>query len=180
MIRPREFLHAAWRQWRSGRTMSVPALLWFSGMIGILVAMDAVSRAHTWGNDLWLVPPFAATLSILVLLPQSSIAQPIPVIFGSTLGAGMGSAASLLVHGPLYAGCMAAITLVLLDRLRIYHPPGIALSMYPLLLRPGPLFAVYVVLPFMVLAVVSAAILSRTIKSWPEYPRPLESVDERT
>ncbi len=92
----------------------------------------------------------------------------------------MGSAASPLVHGPLYAGCMAAITLVLLDRLRIYHPPGIALSMYPLLLRPGPLFAVDVVLPFMVLAVVSAAILGRTIKSWPEYLRPLVSVDGRT
>ncbi len=144
-------------------------------MVGILVLLDAMSQSLVWREQIWLVPPFAATLSILVLLPQSSIAQPIPVIFGSTLGAGLGSVAAIFVHGPPYAGLLAVIAFVLLDTLRIYHPPGIALSMYPLLLRPGPLFSVEVVLPFMLLAVGSAALLSRKLTSWPEYPRPLKS-----
>ncbi|NNM87803.1 MAG: HPP family protein [Phycisphaerae bacterium] len=173
-------MHAAWRQWRSGRAMSIPVTLWFAGMVGILVLLDSLSRDGMWHERIWLLPPFAATLSILVLLPQSSIAQPIPVILGSTLGAGLGSVAACLVHGPLYAGCMAAVVLVLLDWLRLYHPPGVALSMYPLLLRPGPLFSVEVVLPFMLAAVVSAAVLSRTINSWPEYPRPLELEGRKT
>jgi CBS-domain-containing membrane protein len=55
-----------------------------------------------------------------------------------------------------------------------YHPPGVALAMYPLLLRPGHWFPLEVVLPFTVAAVGSAAVLSRMVKSWHTYPKELK------
>ncbi|MGC8541364.1 MAG: HPP family protein [Phycisphaerae bacterium] len=124
-------------------------------------------------RTIWLVPPFAATLSILILLPSASIAQPIPVIAGSTLGAFLGSVSALVLHGPWFAVAVAAMTLLILSILRIYHPPGVALSMYPLLLHAGTIFPFGVVFPFTMLAVCSAAVLSRYVKSWPRYLRPL-------
>lgn len=139
-----------------------------------MAGLDYLSGDTFLSRFIWLVPPFAATLSILLLLPQSPIAQPIPVVVGSTLGAGIGSVAALSVHGPFFAVAVAAITLLILSRFRIYHPPGVALSMYPLLLHPGHLFSVVVVLPFTTVAVVSSALLSRRFASWPRYPLPLD------
>lgn len=139
--------------------------VWFAVLLFGLAAID---RA---GVGLALIPPFAATLSILVLLPDVGLAQPYPVVVGSTLGAGIGSAISLAGHGPLLAGCAGATALVVLVSVRAYHPPGVALSLYPLLLHPSPWFAFEIVLPFTVIAVASASICSRVFSSWPGYPR---------
>lgn len=46
---------------------------------------------------------------------------------------------------------------------------------YPLLFHPGNWFPLVVVLPFTVIAVCSAAILSRLVHEWPAYPKPLQS-----
>jgi CBS domain-containing membrane protein len=45
--------------------------------------------------------------------------------------------------------------------------------MYPALLHPGLWFAVQVVLPFTLAAVISAAVMSRLLRSWPRYPAAL-------
>jgi CBS domain-containing membrane protein len=162
-------------QWRSESRISYPAMLWFLILLGLLAGLNFFSGGSPLHHTIWLVPPFAATLSILILLPSASIAQPIPVVAGSTLGALLGSGAALAVHGPWFAVVVAGITLMTLSTLRIYHPPGVALSMYPLLLHPGVLFPLCVVLPFTFVAVCSAAWLSRRVKSWPQYPRSLET-----
>ncbi len=159
--------------WRSDSRISMAAMIWFLAMLGFLAAMDFLAGGSHLHRTIWLVPPFAATLSILILLPSASIAQPIAVVAGSTLGAFLGSASALVVHGPWFAVVVAAMTLLILSILRIYHPPGVALSMYPLLLHAGTIFPLGVVFPFTVVAVCSAAILSRFVKSWPRYPRPL-------
>ena len=57
--------------------------------------------------------------------------------------------------------------------LRAFHPPGVALALYPVLLHPGNWFPLLVVLPFTVIAVGSAALLSRLVDKWPQYPKPL-------
>ncbi|HEY4114391.1 MAG TPA: hypothetical protein VGM17_10065, partial [Rhizomicrobium sp.] len=70
----------------------------------------------------------------------------------------------------------AALTaLIVLPLVRAYHPPGVALAMYPALLHPGLWFAVQVVLPFTLAAVISAAVMSRLLHSWPRYPAPLRN-----
>lgn len=46
-------------------------------------------------------------------------------------------------------------------------------AMVPLLVHPGKWFPLVVVLPFTVIAVCSAAVLSRLVERWPSYPNPL-------
>jgi hypothetical protein len=50
-------------------------------MFGVLAALEA-NRI-----GVFLVPPFAATLTILVLLPDAPVAQPYALITGSVCGA---------------------------------------------------------------------------------------------
>ncbi len=139
-------------------------LTWFLLLLGTLAWLDGSTQF------IWLVPPFAATLSILLLLPQAPIAQPIPVVVGPTLGACVGTAVALFVHGPIYAVLVAGLMLWALPLLKVYHPPGIALSMYPLMLHTSVWFPLVVVFPFTIVAVATCTLLSRVSKAWPDYP----------
>ncbi len=137
-------------------------------LLGILVSLD---RRH---DGIFLVPPFAATMTILLYLPDVSIAQPFTIVFGSAFGAAIGTAlAFALGFGPSIAMAAALAALIVLPLVRAYHPPGVALAMYPALLHPGRWFAIEVVLPFTLAAVISAALMSRLLRGWPRYPAPL-------
>lgn len=157
-----------WSNWiYHGKTSWLQAI-WFLSILLMLALLDGTTKFT------WLVPPFAATLTILLLLPRSPIAQPIPVVIGTTLAASFGTAVSMIVHGPIYAVLVALTMVILLPLLRIYHPPGVALSMYPLLLHTGILFPLLVVLPFTLIAVSSCSVLSRLSKTWANYPLPIK------
>jgi CBS-domain-containing membrane protein len=80
-----------------------------------------------------------------------------------------------LGFGPAIAMVAALTAFVALPLLRAYHPPGVTLAMYPALLHPGVWFAVQVVLPFTLVAVISAALMSRLLRNWPQYPAPLRT-----
>ncbi len=162
------FVKYQWGNWIYKGNISWLQAVWFLSILCILAWLDRTT------NFVWLVPPFAATLTILLLLPKSPIAQPIPVVIGTTLAASFGTAVSMLVHGPIYAVLTALAIVIVLPFLRIYHPPGVALSMYPLLLHTGILFPVLVVLPFTLISVISCSVLSKLSKSWANYPLPLE------
>jgi CBS domain-containing membrane protein len=154
-----------WRRETFPSRIRILPLLWVLVLLGGLAWLDR----EPWHITEFLVPPFAATLSILLMLPKQPVAQPLPVILGSTLGAGLGTLVGLWGHGPLWAAGVALLTFWLLVRIGIYHPPGIALSMYPLLLRPGTWFPV-VVLCFTGIAVLSSWQLSGRVAGWPPYP----------
>lgn len=147
--------------------VSTGALLWAAALLMLLAAMDRPLNQVS----IFLVPPCAAMLSILIYLPQQPVAQPLPVIAGSTLSAALGTVVAAFTHGPWAAAIVASILLFALPRAGLYHPPAIALSMYPLLLKPGPWFPLVVVLPFTILAVTTHILLSRIIPAWPRYPR---------
>ena len=111
-------------------------------------------------DGVFLVPPFAATASILLYLPDVPIARPLPVVIGSTCGAAIGTAFTwILGFGPVSALIAAVIAAVVLPLSRLYHPPGVALALYPALLHPGAWFAPRVVLPVTLAAVASAALV---------------------
>lgn len=122
---------------------------------------------------LFLVPPFGATLTILLVLPEASVAQPYAVVAGSIVGAAVGTLLSLFAHGSLMAIVAAVLAFGIINLIRAFHPPGVALAMCPLLLQTGHWFPLAVVLPFVVIAAGSAALLSRLVGKWPAYPRPL-------
>jgi len=147
--------------------IAVGPIVWALVLLVLLALLDQSGL----GRTAYLVPPFAATLSVLLYLPEQPVAQPVPVIVGSTVAAGLGTLVALVVHGPLPAAQLAGALLWLWPRLGIYHPPALALSMFPLLLHPGPWFAVAVVLPFTLVAVLSHGLLSAKVPTWPRYPR---------
>jgi CBS-domain-containing membrane protein len=68
----------------------------------------------------------------------------------------------------------ATLACLVITLIRAFHPPAVALAMYPLLFHPGNWFPLVVVLPLTVIAVRSAAILSRLVDEWPAYPKRLQ------
>jgi CBS domain-containing membrane protein len=141
--------------------------LWMAVLLGSLTWLDFRD------GGLFLIPPFAATLAILVYQPNVSIAQPIAVVGGSFLGAAIGTVLSVLVgFGPGVALLAALTAMIMLPLLRVFHPPAVALAMCPALLHCGAWFAILVVLPFTLAAVISCAVLGRLVSSWPRYPAP--------
>ena len=156
------------RSWGTQSRLSIAQYAWIVLMFGVLAGLE-----HN-RIGLFLVPPFGATLTLLLMLPEASVTQPYAIVAGSVVGAGTGTVLSLYGHGSALAVVAAVLAFGVMNLVRGYHPPGVALAMYPLLLRPGHWFPLAVVLPFTVAAVGSAALLSRLVGKWPEYPRPLE------
>ena len=144
-------------------------IMWMAVLLGILL----------WLNDqhegIFLVPPFAATMSILLYCPVSR----------SPNRSLSSSAQSLARRSAPCSACSSASVLASrrciahrADRVAFaacFHPPGVALAMFPALLHPGPWFAVRVVLPFTLAAVISSAVMCRLLSSWPRYPAPLRT-----
>lgn len=156
--------------WGTKVRFSVPAYLWFLLMLILLTVLD---EKHL---GFFLMPPFFATLSMLHLLPDDAISQPYAVIVGSVAGASVGTFFTLFGRGPTIAAMAAAAAFVTIHLLRAYHPPAVALALYPALFHPKATFPIYIVLPFTMLAVGSAAWFSRLSPNWPKYPLPLGKI----
>lgn len=155
------------RCWGTQPTFRLSGYLWIVGMFGVLAALEA-NRI-----GLFLVPPFGATLTILMLLPDAAIAQPYALIAGSVVGAAVGTGISFFGHTLGMAVLEMIAAFIVISLIRAYHPPGVALTIYPILLHPGRWFPLLVVLPFTAVAAGSAAALSKWSRGWPKYPKPL-------
>jgi len=136
-------------------------------MFGVL----AVLQADRIG--VFLVPPFGATMTILMLLPDAAVAQPYAVIAGSVCGAAVGTGISLFGSGVGMAVLAMIAAFFVITLIHAYHPPGVALASIPVLFHPSHWFPLLVVLPFTVVAVGSAAAMSRWLRGWPTYPKSL-------
>jgi CBS-domain-containing membrane protein len=161
------------RRWGAPHRPPLLGIVWVGGMLSLLVWLSGLHLG------LFLIPPFVATMTIVLCLPDATVAQPFAVIAGSTLGTLIGTAAvAALGPGPQTAALAAVAALMILPLLHAYHPPGVALALYPALLHPGLWFALKVVLPFTFTVVSSASLLSRWVSSWPAYPLPLHPDQE--
>jgi len=155
------------KSWCTRHRPDMLGCLWMAVLLGSLTWLDFRD------GGLFLIPPFAATLTILVYQPNVPIAQPIAVVCGSLLGAAIGTVLSaLLGFGPGIALLAALTAMIILPLLRVFHPPGVALAMCPALLHSGTWFAILVVLPFTLAAVISRAVLGRMVSNWSRYPAP--------
>jgi len=94
-------------------------------MFGILAMLEDIRIG------LFLIPPFGATLTVLMDLPEAPVAQPYAVIAGSVIGASVGTLLSLFSHGALMAIVAAVTAFCIINLIHAYHPPGVALAMYP-------------------------------------------------
>jgi CBS-domain-containing membrane protein len=157
------------KSWGTRARLSAVQYAWIMAMFGLLAALE------TNRLGLFLVPPFGASLTILLVLPEAQIAQPYALIVGSVTGASVGTVLSFLARGSWMAIVAAIAAFGILNLIRAYHPPGVALAMYPALLHASRWFPLDAVLPFTVTAVASAAVLSHIVKDWPAYPRALRA-----
>jgi CBS-domain-containing membrane protein len=156
------------QSWGTKPKLFIRGYLWALIMFSILALLEFDKVG------LYLVPAFGATLSILLLLPDAPVAQPYALIMGSVVGASVGTLLSLFARGLGMAVLAAIVACLLITVMRAFHPPAVALALYPLLFHPGNWFPLLVVLPFTVIAVCSAAVLSRLVDKWPTYPKPLQ------
>jgi len=133
---------------RSSRHHVEAVLLVF--LLGWMISM----KGFSWSR------PFRRDDSILLCLPSVSIAQPFAVRLRLSPWRGdrTGAPACSSARSWRCDRCIAHRA-DLLPSLRAFHPPGNRLSpMFPVLLHPGPWFAVRVVLPFTLSAVISYAV----------------------
>jgi CBS-domain-containing membrane protein len=151
--------------WCTANRTALLGCLWMAGLLGALTWLDLRDGA------IFLLPPFAATLTILVYLPNTPVAQPVAVVCGSVFGAATGTVFSLVLGSGAGVAVLAALAaMIMLPLLRIFHPPAAALAMCSALLHLGPWFALEVVLPFTLVAVISWAVISRLLRGLSRYP----------
>ena len=120
--------------WGTKPSLRISGYLWVAAMFGLL----AILEANQIG--VFLVPPFAATLTILVSLPDAPVAQPYALITGSVCGAAVGTGASCIGRGIGMAVLAMIAAFVVISLIHAYHPPGVALASIPVLLHPGHWF----------------------------------------
>ena len=157
------------RCWGTRPTLRLGGYLWVTAMFGLLAFLEA-NRI-----GVFLVPPFGATLTILMLLPDAPVAQPYAVIVGSVCGAAVGMGVSFFGSGLGTAVLAMIAAFVVISLIHAYHPPGVALASIPVLLHPGHWFPLLVVLPSTVAAVGSAVVMSKWLRGWPVYPKSLRN-----
>jgi len=73
----------------------------------------------------------------------------------------------------LLAAIVACLVICLVHA---FHPPAVALALYPVLFHPGNCSRWLLYFPFTVIAVCSALLLRTLIDKWPAYPKPLQGV----
>jgi CBS domain-containing membrane protein len=120
----------------------------------------------------WMVASFGASAVLVFGLPASPLAQPWPVLAGSTLSALVGALCAWLVPDPAWGGALAVgLALALMVQLRCLHPPGGAMALLVVLNHGGGVhLAVFPVL-VNVLVLLAVAVVYNTLTGR-SYPHP--------
>ena len=77
--------------WGASQRPPLAGIMWMAVLLGILLWL---ADQH---EGIFLVRPFAATMSILLYLPGVSIAQPFAIVYGSVFGAAIGTVLSMFL-----------------------------------------------------------------------------------
>ncbi len=86
------------------------------------------------GSGPWMVASLGASAVLVFGMPSSPLAQPWPVLGGSTLSALVGGLCAALIPDPVWAGAVAVgLAIALMVPLRCLHPPGGAMALYVVL-----------------------------------------------
>ncbi len=114
--------------------------------IGVALVVFAVAVLCSWwgpGAQLhWIVPPIAASALLIVGLPASPLAQPWPVLAGTTLSALVGVGCARWIAAPdLAAMASVGLAIGVMLALRCLHPPGAATALMMVAAGVGDLSA---------------------------------------
>ena len=104
-------------------------------VIGVLITAW-LSRwwAGLGASGPWMVASLGASAVLVFGMPSSPLAQPWPVLGGSTLSALVGAVCSAAIPDQALAGAVAVgLAIALMVPLRCLHPPGGAMALYVVL-----------------------------------------------
>lgn len=104
-------------------------------VIGVLITA-LLSRwwAGAMAPGPWMLASLGASAVLVFGIPSSPLAQPWPVLGGSTLSALVGAVCSGAIPDPAIAGAVAVgLSIALMVPLRCLHPPGASLALYVVL-----------------------------------------------
>ncbi|PUA96578.1 CBS domain-containing membrane protein [Acidovorax sp. 107] len=108
-------------------------------VVGAVMGMLLTAWLSRWwaqgsGSGPWMVASLGASAVLVFGMPSSPLAQPWPVLGGSTLSALVGAVCSALIPDKVLAGAIAVgLAIALMVPLRCLHPPGGAMALYVVL-----------------------------------------------
>lgn len=145
----------------------------FGAMVGVLLTA-LLSRwwVGNSGAGPWMVASIGASAVLVFGMPSSPLAQPWPVLGGSTLSALVGAGCAAVVPDTALAGALAVgLAIALMVPLRCLHPPGGAMALYVVLSAgDGWRLAAFPIL-LNVLILLLAAVVYNTLTGR-KYPHP--------
>lgn len=106
------------------------------GAVSGVLLTGLLSRwwAEGSGSGPWMVASLGASAVLVFGMPSSPLAQPWPVLGGSTLSALVGAICAGIIPDPALAGAAAVgLAIALMVPLRCLHPPGGAMALYVVL-----------------------------------------------
>ena len=120
----------------------------------------------------WMVASLGASAVLVFGMPSSPLAQPWPVLGGSTLSALVGAVCSALVPDPALAGALAVgSAIALMVPLRCLHPPGGAMALYVVLTTGDGWHLIAFPILFNVVVLLAAGMLYNSLTGR-QYPHP--------
>jgi CBS domain-containing membrane protein len=100
----------------------------------LLTAVLSRAWAGSSAHGPWMLGSLGASAILVFGMPSSPLAQPWPVLGGSSLSALVGAACAALVPDPAIAGALAVgCAVAIMVPLRCLHPPGGAMALYVVL-----------------------------------------------
>ena len=142
-------------------------------VIGVLLT-GLLSRWWAGGSSAgpWMVASLGASAVLVFGMPSSPLAQPWPVLGGSTLSALVGAVCSAFIPDPALAGAVAVgLAIALMVPLRCLHPPGGAMALYVVLTSgDGWHLAAFPILFNVIVLLVSAVVYN--VLTGRRYPHP--------
>ena len=142
-------------------------------VIGVLLT-GLLSRWWAGGSSAgpWMVASLGASAVLVFGMPSSPLAQPWPVLGGSTLSALVGAVCSAFIPDPALAGAVAVgLAIALMVPLRCLHPPGGAMALYVVLTAgDGWHLAAFPILFNVIVLLVSAVVYN--VLTGRRYPHP--------
>ena len=154
-------------------------------VVGIVLCVGIVAVfAHWFGAALpmpWMVASLGSSAVLVIAMPSSPLAQPWPVVAGSTLSFLVGLACGALVpQVSLACGLAVGLAVAVMLALRCLHPPGGAMALFAVL-NPyeGVATAVFpVLLNVVLLVLVGIAYNHLTGRSYPHAQMPAKAAPQ--
>lgn len=150
-------------------------------IVGVVLGVFLTAVLSRWwgGGDHahgpWMLGSLGASAILVFGMPSSPLAQPWPVLGGSTLSAVVGAVCAALVPDPAMAGALAVgLSVALMVPLRCLHPPGGGMALYVVLTAgDGWHLAAFPIL-FNVLLLLVAGVVYNSLTGR-RYPHPQQS-----